>query len=104
MMISTELATEDATLAELAGTHSTNDFYIGIGDNADRRRIAEKLRALGVRLPPCIAPSAFIAPDAEIGDAAVICFGSQIGPRARVGFGCIVNTLSSVDHDCILGD
>jgi len=34
----------------------------------------------------------------------VLCLGSQIGTRARIGFACIVNTLSSVDHDCVLGD
>jgi len=34
----------------------------------------------------------------------VLCPGSVIGAAAVVGFACIVNTLSSVDHDCRLGD
>jgi len=44
-----------------------------------------KLRALGARLPPCVAPNAFVARDAVLGD------------------NTIVNTLASVDHDCVLG-
>ncbi|TMQ19411.1 MAG: hypothetical protein E6J90_18240 [Deltaproteobacteria bacterium] len=34
----------------------------------------------------------------------MLCPGSVIGAAAVVGFACIVNTLSSVDHDCRLGD
>lgn len=97
-------ANEDFALAKLVAEHADADFYVGIGNNIGRRRVAEKLLALGGSLPACIAPNAFIARDAEIAEAAVICLGSQIGSRARIGFACIVNTLSSVDHDCILGD
>jgi UDP-perosamine 4-acetyltransferase len=97
-------ASEDRVLGELVADHAGAAFYIGIGANAGRRRVAEKLRALGARLPPCVAPNAFVARDAHVADGAVICLGSQIGSRARIGFACIVNTLSSVDHDCVLGD
>ena len=97
-------ASEDRVLAGLVADHAGAEFYVGIGDNAGRRRVAEKLRALGGRLPPCVAPNAFVARDAQVADGAVICLGSQIGSRARIGFACIVNTLSSVDHDCVLGD
>ena len=55
-------------------------------------------------MPTCVAPNAFVARDAHLEPAPVICLGSQIGSRAQVGFACIVNTLSSVDHDCVLGD
>ena len=102
--VTTDSASEDSALAELVAEHANADFYVGIGNNAARWRVAEKLRALGGRLPACVAPNAFIARDAQVADAAVICLGSQIGSRARIGFACIVNTLSSVDHDCIVGD
>jgi len=96
--------TEDRILGELVAANAAAEYYIGIGTNSHRRRIADKLRALGARLPPCVAPNAFVARDAQLGDATVICLGSQIGSRAALGFACIVNTLSSVDHDCALGD
>lgn len=102
--VTTDPATEDRFLGALVADHAGAAFYVGIGTNTDRRRIAGKLRALGGRLPPCVAANAFIARDAQLGDATVICPGSQIGSRATIGFACIVNTLSSVDHDCALGD
>jgi UDP-perosamine 4-acetyltransferase len=102
--VTADPASEDSVFAELVAEHANADFYVGIGNNAARLRVAEKLRALGGRLPPCVAPNAFVARDAQVAHAAVICLGSQIGSRAEIGFACIVNTLSSVDHDCILGD
>lgn len=102
--VTTTPASEDALLGALVGENPGAEFYLGVGANRDRRRVAEKLRALGARLPACIAPNAFVARDAVVEDGAVICLGSQIGSRAKVGFACIVNTLSSVDHDGRLGD
>jgi len=102
--VSTDPADEELTLSQLVAENPGADFYVGIGTNANRRRVADKLRSLGARLPPCVAPNAFVARDAEVGEGAVICLGSQIGSGARIGFACIVNTLSSIDHDCVLGD
>lgn len=80
-----------------------SDIYIGIGDNAVRRRYFDLLKALRVPIATCVAPSAFVARDAELGEGAVICAGAVIGSRATIGDNVIVNTLSSVDHDCRLG-
>lgn len=102
--VTTDAASEDRVLGELVAAHPAADYYLGIGTNADRRRVADKLRALGGRLPPCVAPNAFVARDAQLDDATVLCLGSQIGAAASIGFACIVNTLSSVDHDGVLGD
>ena len=79
------------------------DAYLGIGANAARELCASRLRAAKVNMPPCIAPTAFVARDAEIESGAVIGAGAVIGSRALIGRDTIVNTLSSVDHDCILG-
>lgn len=79
------------------------DVYIGIGSNAVREACASRLRAVHANLPPCIAPNAFVARDAEIESGAVICAGAVVGSRARIGRDTIINTLSSVDHDCVLG-
>ena len=82
----------------------SGDVYIGIGANVARTRIFTLLSKLG-RLPSiCIAPNAFVARDASISSGAVICAGAIIGSRALIGANTIVNTLSSVDHGCELGD
>jgi sugar O-acyltransferase (sialic acid O-acetyltransferase NeuD family) len=102
-LVTTSPVTEDEILQGCAGRGDA-DIYVGIGRNADRQRIADKLRLLGARLPACVAAAGFIARDAAIGDATVLCPGSVVGAHAIIGFACIVNTLSSVDHDCQLGD
>jgi sugar O-acyltransferase (sialic acid O-acetyltransferase NeuD family) len=80
------------------------DIYIGIGDNTARRRIFDRLRGLGMRMATCVAPNAFVARDAVVGEGAVLCPGVVVNARAVVGNNTIVNTLSSIDHDCVLGD
>lgn len=92
------MSTEDYFARRPAG-----DAYVAIGANGLRRHLLERLAAAGVRTPPCIAPTAWVARDAQIEDGAVICAGAVIGSRASIGRGAIVNTLSSVDHDCTLG-
>ncbi len=81
----------------------SDNIYIGIGNNRDRRKIFDKLLGLGVKPSTCVARHSFTARSAEIGVGATILAGSVIGARAIVGDNAIVNTLSSVDHDCILG-
>jgi sugar O-acyltransferase (sialic acid O-acetyltransferase NeuD family) len=80
-----------------------SDIYIGIGDGADRRRIFERHRSLGVRVATCVARNAFVARDAVLGEGVLVCPGSVVNSRAVLGDNTIVNTLSSVDHDCVLG-
>lgn len=87
-------------LAELP----TGDIYIGIGSNAARTRIFTQLQQLGRTPATCVAPGAFVARDASLGAGALICAGAVIGSRAVIGANAIVNTLSSVDHDGVLGD
>ncbi|MEA2893856.1 MAG: hypothetical protein QOI05_4649 [Bradyrhizobium sp.] len=96
---SSVMSTEDYFARRPAG-----DAYVGIGANRVRQRFLERLASAGVSTPPCIAPTAWVARDARIEDGAVICAGAVIGSRASIGRGAIVNTLSSVDHDCTLGN
>lgn len=51
-----------------------------------------------------IFPDAVIAEDIAIGTGTVVMAGAVINPGVRIGKGCIINTCSSVDHDCEVGD
>lgn len=79
---------------------------VGIGDNALRRRIVERLAAAvpELRFVSVVHPSAVIGSDVEIGDGTLVAAGAIIGPRSRIGRHCIVNTGASLDHDCELAD
>lgn len=81
-----------------------SDIYIGFGDNSIRRRCFDRLNSFGIRVATCVAPNAFVARDAVLGQGAVLCPGTVVNSRAVIGNNTIVNTLSSVDHDCVLGD
>ncbi len=75
------------------------DFIIGIGNNAIRKRIAEKYR---VNWATLIHPSAHIATCVEIGEGTVVMAGAAVNACASVGNHCIVNTLAVVEHDNVI--
>lgn len=75
---------------------------LGIGDNSTRERVATSLS--GVRFGTAIHPSAVIARESVIGEGTVIMAGAVVNPAARIGAHVIINTNSSVDHDCVIED
>lgn len=77
---------------------------IGIGDNAIRRGLFERLRAGGARFVTALHPSAVIAQDVEIGDGTVACASVTVNPGARIGVNVILNTGCIVEHHCYVGD
>ena len=79
------------------------DHYIGIGDNDLRRACFDRLKSLGLTIASCIAPTAWCARDALLGEGVFLGAGAVVGARTRIGDNVIVNTLSSVDHDCDIG-
>ena len=82
--------------------HLDADLIIGIGNADIRKRIQESVPK--ERLATLIHPSAVLAEDVVLGAGTVVMAGAVINSGARIGNGCIINTCSSVDHDCILGD
>jgi len=79
-----------------------NDVFIGIGDTSIRERFQLQLKDKS--LVTLIHPDAVIADDVTIGKGTVIMAGTVINSGAKIGNGVILNTCSSVDHDCIVGD
>jgi UDP-perosamine 4-acetyltransferase len=84
--------------------HRNAEIYLGIGDDEVRRKAFERLCAYGIVPARCIASTAFIAKSAHIGVGCVVCPGSVVMAEAEIGANVIINTLSSVDHDCKVGD
>jgi UDP-perosamine 4-acetyltransferase len=77
--------------------------YLGIGSDRIRRAVFERLRGYGCAPAILVAPTAFVARNAELHAGTTIMAGAVVGANAVIGENCIVNTLSSVDHDCRLG-
>jgi len=76
---------------------------LGIGANGPRRSLAALLRIAGAELPPLLARTATISPDARLGPGTVVLEHAHVGPGARLGEACVVNTGAIVEHDCELG-
>lgn len=99
------LGAEEVMLAmfqrgEIAGA------IIAIGDNWTRHRVAEKVKAgaSDFKFISAIHPSAQIADRVSIGEGTVVMAGVVVNPDSLVGNHCILNTKSSLDHDCVMGD
>lgn len=77
------------------------DFVIGIGNNAVRKRIAEKHSVNWVTL---IHPSAQLASWVTVGKGTVIMAGAIVNACAEIGDHCIINTCAVIEHDDALED
>lgn len=81
--------------------------FIGVGsvgDCAVRKKLYSVLKKIGFRLPAIVHPDAVISENVKIGEGAFIGGGAVVNPGTRIGNNAIINTRSSVDHDCIIGD
>lgn len=77
---------------------------VAIGNNQARQEKILQLKTAGAHLPRLIDPSAIISRYCQIGDGTVICAGAVLSSFVKIGVGCIINTSSSIDHDCVLED
>jgi sugar O-acyltransferase (sialic acid O-acetyltransferase NeuD family) len=80
------------------------NVVLAIGDNWWRRKIYNELKQFGFHFPIIKHPSAVIASTSKLGDGSVVLANAHVGPGAHVGNVCILNSGSSVDHDCRLSD
>jgi len=76
--------------------------FVAVGGNATRQRVAEDLVRRGRRLVTIVHPHTAISPRATIGDGTIVVAGGVVNAGARVGRCVILNTLSSVGHDCVV--
>ena len=77
-------------------------FFIAIGNNAVRKKIAEKYSEL--KYYTAIHPSASIGLDVVIGDGTCLMANTVVNSSAKIGKHCIINTNTAIEHDCVLED
>ena len=93
-------------IAEVLERHSglRSHFHCAMGDNRDRRRMAEIAESRGLIPANLVDPSAFIAPSATMGAGVYAAPFSFVGPQARVGRHVLLNVGVSVGHHSDLSD
>jgi len=75
-------------------------WVIAIGNNEDRKRIANKLK--GKEFKTVIHHTAIC--DVILGEGTQVLHGAVIQVGTEIGKHCIINTAASIDHDCVLED
>ena len=81
---------------------SNDELIIGIGDNGIRKKLVLGLD--GIRFISAIHPRSVVSANVKIGVGCALMAGAIINTSTTLGNHVIVNTRSSIDHDCILGD
>ena len=97
-------ASED-DLPSLVNDHTW--FLVTIGQiktPEPRRRVFEKLKALGAQLAVIVSPLAHVSRHAEIGEGTIVMHHALVNAGARVGRNCIINTKALLEHDTVIGD
>ncbi|WP_339096966.1 acetyltransferase [Deinococcus sp. VB142] len=78
---------------------------IGIGTPPTRRKVAERIRALGhTRFATLIHPTAVIGRRVEIGEGTVICANVTTTTDYKIGRHVLINIMATVAHDDVLHD
>lgn len=76
--------------------------YLGKGEL--RQQLYAKLKEIGFELPVIIDPSAIVSDTAIIGEGTVVGKCAVVNAEARIGRMTILNTMSLVEHECIVED
>lgn len=78
----------------------------GLGANpcvGNRKRLFEEMKVRGFSFDAVRHPSAVIGPECNLGASSQIMAGVVLQNRVRIGDNTVVNTLASIDHDCVIG-
>ena len=93
-------------LPQLIKELNIEGIIIGIGENSTRRVAYHKIKTIAPQLEfvTVIHPSATLATDVSIIEGTVIMANVVINANANVGRFCILNTASTLGHDCHMAD
>lgn len=77
---------------------------IAIGETESRLKVADSLRAKGVRFATVRHPLSYVAASAEVADGCILAPFSFVGPGAQLMNHVVLNTYASVGHDARIGE
>lgn len=69
-----------------------------------RRKITERLKEIGFKLPEIIDPSAVVSEHAKIGEGTFVGKNAVINADAKVGRMAIINSGAIIEHECKIGE
>lgn len=75
-----------------------------VGNYETRKKIYHNLKNIGFRLPVIIHSKAIVSKHVLLGEGSFVAAGAVINPGVKTGKNVIINTSSSIDHDCEIED
>ena len=92
----------DEHLPELVVKRSIRGAIVAVGHNFRRSQIHLRVSELcpGLTFVNAIHPAAHLAKHASVGGGTAIMAGAVVNACCSIGRSCILNTNSSLDHDC----
>lgn len=79
-------------------------FVVAVGEPKFRLEAFERMIRAGYRGGVLRHGTAYVSPDAEIGEGTAVCRGVHIGSRARIGKNCYLSVGANIGHDAAVGD
>lgn len=94
---------DDDTITDLSIKHA----HIGVGQiksSKMRKEAYGRLRECDIELPVLVAPSAYLAKTADIGQGTLIAHGSVVNMKAVIGHNGILNNRCVIEHGAVIGN
>lgn len=79
-------------------------YFVAIGNNKDRKKWYELLKAYHLKLINIIDKNAIVSENSIIGNGCFVGKMAIINNRVRIGNNSIINTRALIEHGCIIGD
>ena len=106
LILGTPYLGNDGVLADFIRTYAGCKAIIGVGkvDDSQRRlNLQNQSSALGFDFPVIRSPHAIVKELVLLGPGTVVLDGAVVNSGAQIGEACILNTNSTVEHDCWIG-
>ena len=95
----------DADLPALRGEFGSALVSVGQIKSPDLRiALFGRLREIGDVAPLIVSPRAHVSRHARIAEGTIVMHGAIVNAGATVGYNCILNSLSLVEHDSVVGN
>lgn len=104
-ILGTPVIGDDEEFPRLAQRLNIEAAVVALGDNYARANVVERIRRVAdLQFPTLVHPTAYVAPDAKLGQGTVVFPGAIVNTGSQVGEFCILNTHCSLDHDGRMGN
>lgn len=95
---------EDRDLSKIFKKFKYAHITIGQIKNLDlRKKLFDKLKKIGFKLPTIISKYSIVSKNAKIGEGSIIMHNAVVNYNAEIGKNCIINTKAVIEHDSTIG-